>query len=70
MNAMGVTFRKSKATSAHFVYADDILIGSTKKVEDWTVRGSSVRWEAWRKGKYVGSANTRKEAAELLQSQK
>lgn len=48
------------------VYADDKLVGSVKRKEDWTVRGTRVRWEAWTKGRYIGSDSTRKAAAALL----
>lgn len=61
-----IKFRKSTRSDAQFVYADDILIGTVKKVEHWTVRGTSVKWDAQRKGRFVGSGNSRKEAAELL----
>lgn len=57
------TFRKG------FVYAGDKLVGSVRKVEGRTVRGAPVRWEAWRKGRCLGSAPTRHAAAALLTSQ-
>ena len=59
-----LTFRKRGPAWA--VYADGYLLGLARRVEDWTSRGNSVRWEASMKGRVVGSAQTRGEAAALL----
>lgn len=48
------------------VSADDKIVGSVKKSERWTVRGSPVMWTASCKGRVVGTAVTRKEASILL----
>lgn len=60
MSAPAITYRKG------FVYADGRLVGAVKKVERWTVRGKPIDWEAWRKGRFLGTAPTRKEAAAIL----
>lgn len=49
-----------------FVRAGGKLVGRVKRIEDWTVRGTRVRWEAWSKGCYISSEQTRKAAAALL----
>ena len=61
-----LTFKQSKTTSGHLVYDGEQIIGSVHKSEHWTVRGSRVDWTAYRKGRAIGSAHTRKEAAALL----
>lgn len=49
------------------VFYDGVRIGVVRKREDWTVRGTRIRWEAWRKGKCITSdAFTRNEAVEAL----
>lgn len=43
--------------------------GKVTRVEDWTIRGTRIRWQAESKNKVVkGSAPTRKEAAEFLKA--
>lgn len=62
-----LTFRKSTAhTNLYFVEQDGQLLGSVQKREMWTVRGSRVMWDAYRKGVSKGSAQTRQEAALIL----
>jgi len=64
---MALTFKRSKDFPEFYQVRDgDTLIGSVKRVEGWTVRGAPVRWEARRKGRYLGSADTRKDAAALI----
>ncbi len=63
-----IRYRKSTKSSAQFVYLGETLIGSVRRMEDWTVRGTRVRWEAYRTGNFIGSAPTRKEAASLLRA--
>lgn len=43
--------------------------GKVSRIEDWTVRGKSVRWQAEKMGKVVGNGKTRIEAARLLRKQ-
>ncbi|RUU99456.1 hypothetical protein EOB36_20480 [Mesorhizobium sp. M6A.T.Cr.TU.017.01.1.1] len=61
-----ITFRKSDKSDGQFVYDADELIGIVRKDEAWTVRGTRVSWLAYRKGTYIGSAETRGDAAKLL----
>lgn len=56
-----------KADGKYRVEIDGVYRGHVKRVEDWTVRGSRIRWEAYSRGcTYLGSAPTRKMAAEYL----
>lgn len=64
------TFKKNAGSQSYRVYtARQTLhpIGLVRKVERWTVRGTRIEWESYRKGKYVGNSSTRKEAAEYLE---
>lgn len=65
---MEITFKKSEKSAAQFVYYDGKLIGSVRKSEAWTTRGTRISWDAFRKGVCVGSAETRAAAAKLLVS--
>ena len=60
------TFTFDRKDGFQFVYADGKLVGRVKRIEDWTVRGTSVRWEAWAQGRYSSSEQTRKAAAATL----
>jgi hypothetical protein len=41
--------------------------GRVRRVEDWTVRGTRVRWEALtRRGVFLGDGPTRKQAVQWL----
>lgn len=58
-----------KMSGFYHVEIDGLYRGRVKKIEDWTVRGTSIRWEATSKnGVYKGSGKTRKEAAEFLRA--
>lgn len=62
---MGIEF--IKMVGFYRVKIDGEYRGTVKKFEDWTVRGTSIRWQAQSKnGVYKGSALTRREAADLL----
>lgn len=56
-----------KSGSGYFVYRNDKLLGHVRKIEGWTVRGRPVRWEAFRKGRMIGSETSRFAAAALLE---
>lgn len=68
-----ITFKKRKSGLTYTVFretftADAMPIGVVRKVERWTVRGTRIEWEAYRKGNCVGTSfATRKEAAEYLE---
>lgn len=59
-----ITFEQKEG--CQLVWIGTKLVGRVKRIEDWTVRGTSVRWEAWTKDRYIGSESTRKAAAALL----
>ncbi|QIW87678.1 hypothetical protein Ab1vBOLIVR5_gp30c [Agrobacterium phage OLIVR5] len=59
-------FRRSKNDSyIYHVYENGVRIGLVKKRELWVVRGTRIVWESYQK-KYLGTANSRKAAAEIL----
>lgn len=67
---MALTFSRSKksAFNDYFVLSDEgSFLGFVRRVEDWTVRGTRVSWEAYlRHGKYLGRSESRKAAAAIL----
>lgn len=62
-----MTFTKSaNHDHTYYVSTNGKIIGKVRKVERWVVRGTSIDWEAYRAGKYVGSFKTRNEAGKWL----
>lgn len=56
-----------KQPGFYHVEIDGVYRGRVRRVEDWTVRGTRVRWQAETKnGRVLGSAPTRKEAAQFF----
>lgn len=65
---MAMTFERSDYNLNRYkVFDGDRFLGFVERVEGWTVRGRPISWKARRIGHaHVGSASTRKEAAQLL----
>ena len=63
-----VTFTKTGNLTGYRVWSADVLVGTVRKTEGWTVRGNRILWDASRAGKHIGSFPTRKEAAAALSS--
>jgi hypothetical protein len=62
-----VEFVRRHGTNSYRVEIDGRYVGSVRRVEDWTVRGTRVRWEATtRGGRFLGDGPTRKVAAQFL----
>lgn len=60
------TFTKTKSFAGYVVYENGVRRGVIRKVENWTVRGTRIGWQAYYKNSYKGECATRKEAVELL----
>jgi len=61
-----MTYTKSQSReNTYLVASGGRLIGSVRKVGK-VFRGSSVTWEAYHAGKYLGSFGSRKEAGSFL----
>lgn len=64
---MAKTVEFIKVHGLYHVEVRGLYAGKVRKFEDWTTRGSSVRWQAETKnGRVIGSGKTRGEAASLL----
>lgn len=67
METKAITFEKVEGRiGVYFVLSENEHVGLVRRVEHWTVRGTRIVWQAQRRGRVFGSAETRKEAAELL----
>lgn len=56
-----------KMVGLYHVEIDGNYRGRVKRVEDWTARGTRIRWESYSKnGVFKGSGSTRNEAAQYL----
>jgi hypothetical protein len=63
---MDLTLKPRSTGPGYSVCSGDRIIGVVKQVERYGVRGKRMRWEAYRLGKSIGLADTRKDAVQLL----
>lgn len=63
---MDLTLKARESGLGYWVRSGERVVGTVRQVESYGVRGKRKHWEAYRLGKPIGRANTRRDAVSLL----